>query len=187
MSTTKRKRSPKKNRKSLKPLITKKFRPANLGFVLRCGSISFFGLVLIVLVIVLVKLLTDQRASNIVVRDLKDAVQQAEEDLAGADLLALLDQAREESDLRMMVRIRYLMLIQKLDDIGSITYRKDRSNWSYHAELVGQTQERFGRLTRIFDYIWYGNVQPTSADENQVAEEISSLMTDLGKKNEQFR
>ena len=146
-----------------------------------------FGLVLIVLILVLFKLLTDQRANNIAVRNLEDAVEEAEEDLAGADLRRLLDRAMEESDLRMMIRIRYLMLIQKMDENGLITYRKDRSNWSYHSDLIGPTQQRFGRLTRIFDYIWYGNVQPSATDESQVAQEIESFMIELGSSNEQVR
>ena len=143
-----------------------------------------FGAVLLVLVIVLVRLLTDQRASNVAVKDLEEALELAEEDLAGADLRRLLEQAREESDLRMMIRIRYLMLIQRLDDRGLINYRKDRSNWSYHADLAGATQQRFGRLTQIFDFVWYGNVQPTEADEHQVAQEIEEFMGELGKKHE---
>ena len=142
-----------------------------------------FGFVLLILVIVLFRLLTDQRASNVAVRNLEEELERAEEDIADADLLRLLERAKSESNLRMMIRIRYLMLIQKLDEAELISYRKDRSNWSYHGELVGVAQQRFGRLTRIFDYIWYGNVLPTQGDEEQVAKEIDSFMQELSNKD----
>ncbi len=71
-----------------------------------------------------------------------------------------LQRAIESKDYRLATRIYYLQTLHLLDKGGQINYREDRTNWFYVQKLFStEWHDDFMGLTKIFDYIWYGEYQ----------------------------
>lgn len=68
-----------------------------------------------------------------------------------------LSKAEKSGDYRSAVRILYNETLQKLTLKQLIIYRKDATN-SMYCQALYQTPyyKEFYKLTRIFDYVWYG-------------------------------
>ncbi len=61
------------------------------------------------------------------------------------------------ANYRLAVRLRYLQLLKALADKNRINYRQDKTNSDYINQLVNTTYYRdFFKLTRNFEYTWYG-------------------------------
>ncbi|MEM7787888.1 MAG: DUF4129 domain-containing protein [Bacteroidota bacterium] len=81
------------------------------------------------------------------------------DDIAEVDLDALLGRALAEADHREAVRFRYLLVLQALDAVGAVAWRRDKTNRTYVAEARAHDAalgRPFADATRVFDYVWYG-------------------------------
>lgn len=64
---------------------------------------------------------------------------------------------------RQAVRLWYLRTLKGLSDKGLIDYRYGRTNSDYLLQLYNTAYHRdFFRLTRTFEYTWYGQFTPSS-------------------------
>jgi len=80
------------------------------------------------------------------------------ETIHGIDFAAALQKAIETGNYRLGVRLLYLDCLKKLSDSGHIDWQPAKTNATYVAELTGDSvQTAFKRLTRQFEYIWYGD------------------------------
>lgn len=80
------------------------------------------------------------------------------EDIHGMDFGAAIDQAIDNQQYRLAVRLLYLQTLKRLADAQLIQYQREKTNRQYVYELVGTPHQRgFDRLTQQFDYVWYGN------------------------------
>ena len=80
------------------------------------------------------------------------------ETIHGIDFAAELQKAIETGNYRLAVRLLYLDCLKKLSDSGRIDWQPAKTNAAYIAELAdGPVQTAFRRLTRQFEYIWYGD------------------------------
>ena len=55
--------------------------------------------------------------------------------------------------------MRYLLLLQALDAAGALSWRRDKTNREYVAEVSAADRAHagpFARATRAFDAVWYG-------------------------------
>ncbi len=79
---------------------------------------------------------------------------------------SLLEDAVKNKQYRKAVRIHYLQALKKLTDRELIDWKLDKTNADYMYE-IHQKQPTlvrpFSNITRLFDYIWYGNFE---IDEN---------------------
>ena len=81
------------------------------------------------------------------------------EDIEAVDLRALLGGALEREAWREAIRFRYLVLLQEMAAAGAVAWRRDKTNRTYAAEaraFSAALARPFGRATRAFDYVWYG-------------------------------
>jgi hypothetical protein len=66
----------------------------------------------------------------------------------------------EQKQFRMAVRLLYLKVIQQLRDKNFIHYSKDKTNVDYLRELSNtDIKSEFYRVTRIYNHVWYGDVE----------------------------
>ncbi len=68
-----------------------------------------------------------------------------------------LDKAIAAGNYRLAVRLLYLRLLKQLTDKGKIRYREESTNADYLAQLFKtQLYSDFFRVTRHYEYSWYG-------------------------------
>src|SRR4051812_4096251 len=109
-----------------------------------------------------------------------------EEALAAEDIFALdyskeIDKAIGEKNYRLATRLLYLRTLKSLSDRGLIEYTHERTNSDYLSQLSGSNHYRpFFRLTREFDYTWYGKFDLS-------AEAFAVVQNDFNTFNEQLR
>lgn len=73
------------------------------------------------------------------------------------DLEALLQLALQKNDYRSAVNLMYRQTIHQLHERQLIDIEPDKSNWAYVQEYSKHRPDKeFAKLTRYFDYIWYG-------------------------------
>lgn len=81
------------------------------------------------------------------------------------DLDRFLREALARQDFAQAVRIYFLQLIKQLSNSGAIHWSKEKTNRDYLREMRQHPQyDRFQRLTRSFERIWYGNIPLNAAD-----------------------
>lgn len=86
------------------------------------------------------------------------------EDITDSNWEQLLRKAEQTGDLRLSIRYSYLLLLQVLQEAELIRYRSDKTNFQYAGELADTPyKQTFRKLTRQYEYAWYGNF-PVSAE-----------------------
>tara|TARA_B100001146_G_C16200619_1_gene444322 strand:+ start:4191 stop:4955 length:765 start_codon:yes stop_codon:yes gene_type:complete len=88
-----------------------------------------------------------------------------EEIIRSKDIKKLIAQALEQKDYRGAVRYYYLFILKELSERELIDYEFDKTNADYLQELIAtQLKQGFQRVTKLYDYIWYGNFSVTESD-----------------------
>jgi hypothetical protein len=68
-----------------------------------------------------------------------------------------IQKAVADKDHRMAVRFMYLKALRLLNDRQWIRYHADATNYEYVQQMSGHRLSKdFGFLTRVYDYMWYG-------------------------------
>ena len=71
---------------------------------------------------------------------------------------AAVDEAINQRNFRLAVRLLYLQTLKHLTDAGRIDYKPDKTNRQYVYELANSPyQSDFENLTRQFEFVWYGD------------------------------
>ena len=89
-------------------------------------------------------------------------VQQPGDDLVIEDIFSVdydheISRAIAERNYRLAVRLFYLRALRDLSDKEIIRYQHETTNSEYLAQLAGTYYYKdFFRLTRDFEYVWYG-------------------------------
>ncbi len=69
-----------------------------------------------------------------------------------------IEKAVAQHNYRLAVRLLYLKCLKQLSDAKLINWQIEKSNAAYLRELTqAGPQQTFGRLTRQFEYVWYGD------------------------------
>lgn len=81
------------------------------------------------------------------------------EDIRELEIDRLLREALNVGDYRLAIRIYFLGLLKKLDENGSITWKKDKTNNEYLRELFRKTNyfDEVKNLTMAYEKVWYGD------------------------------
>ena len=99
----------------------------------------------------------------------------------------LLDKAalfESQQRWRDAIRVRYSALILQLADAGVIRQRQGKTTGEYQNELhqnVPFVAMSFSNATRIFESVWYGNVQPTADDLTEFVSHSRSVLVGVEK------
>lgn len=80
-----------------------------------------------------------------------------DEDITSTNWEELSQQAIKAGDMRLAVRYSYMWLLRLLQQENLISYRIDKTNYDYYAELNdSQYKQPFRQLSRQYEYVWYG-------------------------------
>jgi len=79
------------------------------------------------------------------------------EDIFAINYQKEIDKAVARANYRLAVRMMFLRLLKNLSDKNLIRYKQDKTNFDYLMELSAASYyPSFFRLTRHFEYSWYG-------------------------------
>ena len=93
-------------------------------------------------------------------KNLDTDTQEIAEDIFAIDYPSQIAAAVEKGDHRTAVRLHYLSLLRALSDRQLIDYTQEKTNSDYLFQLSSSHHYKgFFNLTRIFDYVWYGEFQ----------------------------
>lgn len=84
------------------------------------------------------------------------------EELGTIDFEKRIRTAEQEKDLRGATRWKYLHILYLLDQKGHIGFANYKTNINYLHELkTASLREGFTELSKIYDYVWYGEFKLT--------------------------
>jgi len=92
----------------------------------------------------------------------------------------LIEKALKEKNYRYAVRLNYLKALKVLADNDIIEWKKNKTNHDYLLEV--QTTEystTFAKLTRTFNYVWYGDKNINLAEYQSTQVEFSNFLKQL--------
>lgn len=120
-------------------------------------AISFaivFALFAFILYYVSVNTSLSQKIKKMKLTDAAAPVENIEE----LDSETLLTDAMDSGDLRLAVRVHYLLLLKKLNEAGLIVWKKNKTNHDYLSELYGRNNcyDDVRLLTLVYELVWYG-------------------------------
>jgi hypothetical protein len=76
------------------------------------------------------------------------------------DLQALVEEAVKDNNYRLAIRYYYLLVLQNLSKKQLIEWQAQKTNHDYVYEIQDTAlRGQFSKLTRIYDFIWYGNFE----------------------------
>lgn len=82
-----------------------------------------------------------------------------QDDIYAIDFNLAIQEAIAKQQFRLAVRLLYLRSLRALADEEMIAWKINKTNDQYVAELAGSpAQQRFSFLTRMYEYVWYGEV-----------------------------
>jgi hypothetical protein len=163
-----------KKAKELKPKQGRKFNWSMDPEMLRMISfIVVFVLFAFILYYVAQNTKFKQRIKKMTPGDVTGPVENIEE----LDTDGLLQQALDTSDLRMAIRIQYLLLLKKLNEVGLIDWKKDKTNRDYLSELYGRNDcyENVRGLTLAYELVWYGERNVSNESFKRLSGEFESV------------
>lgn len=97
-------------------------------------------------------------------------------------LLTLLGRAIAAADFERAVRIQYWYTLYAMDRKGWVHWDEHKTNLCYIHELqAGQRREDFTRLTRVFDYVCYGEFRVSADLYKQLEQEFKHFRQELEK------
>ncbi len=80
-----------------------------------------------------------------------------EEDINEIDFNTRIKEAIEKKNYRMAIRLYYLKTLKALEEKEIIKWRINKTNADYINEVASSSHsENFNEITRLFDYVWYG-------------------------------
>ena len=82
------------------------------------------------------------------------------EDIESVNLDKLIEEALQNGNYRLAVRWCFLKALQTLNQNKQITWQPSKTNIDYEYELQNLTlRQNFNKLSYVFEYVWYGEVQ----------------------------
>ncbi|MEI9921573.1 MAG: DUF4129 domain-containing protein [Bacteroidota bacterium] len=167
--------------KEKEPEKPKDRKPWNFNFSLDPGvmrTISFIVVFcLFVFILYYVAQNTGIRGKKKIKKATAQDVSRAVENIDELEIDGLLRQALEAGDLRMAVRIQYLILLKKLNEVGLIAWKKDKTNRDYLSELYGRDEyyDSVRGLTLAYELVWYGERNVSNESFQRLSGEFESV------------
>jgi hypothetical protein len=148
--------------------------------VLRIRSFAVIFIVLAVIIYFLARNITfSQSIKKMKTPDISAPVENIEE----VDIDGLLRKALADGDLRAAVRVHYLMLLKKLNEVGLIAWKKDKTNRDYLSELYGRNDcyDDVRKLTLAYELVWYGERSVSRDSFDRISGEFASVNRQVAK------
>jgi len=108
-----------------------------------------------------------------------------EENIHQLNFEQLIAEALQNQDFRKAVRLLYLQNLKLLSDKSLINWQPNKTNRDYQYELHETGfYTLFAQITRVFNYVWYGNFTLDAqhfATVNQLFSNFSNQLNQQGK------
>lgn len=106
--------------------------------------------------------------------------EESTEDIFELNFEKEVQKAIDAKDYRMAVRLLYLRTLRDLANRNLITYTHEKTNSDYLLQLTGTAYyKNFFKLTRSFDYTWYGQFPVSQDGFALIQNEFSSFKQQL--------
>ena len=106
-------------------------------------------------------------------------LKEIETNLHKADVESFLEKALNEKKYRLAIRLYYLAIIKQLSVKSAIVWKKDKTNGHYLRELRSNKHpnlNEFRNVTRIFEYVWYSDMQFDGGQFQEVRIDFKNLL-----------
>ncbi|MCC1484981.1 DUF4129 domain-containing protein [Winogradskyella immobilis] len=127
-----------------------------LFFVLRILPYILLG----ILVFLLIRFFLKVNSNRLIAAQKNKATisfSEEEEIIRNEDIPSLIQEAINAKNYRLAIRYYYLLSLKYLTDNERIEWQPQKTNEDYIKELnEGSLQFDFKNITRIYDYVWYG-------------------------------
>ena len=98
------------------------------------------------------------------------------EDIFAINYQREIDKAVAQGNYRLAVRLMYLRLLKNMSDKELIQYKQDRTNFDYLLQLQSTGYyPSFFRLTRHYEYSWYGHFDVGDSAYKVIANEFNQF------------
>ena len=102
------------------------------------------------------------------------------EDIESVNLDKLIEEAIQNGNYRLAVRWCFLKALQALNQNKKITWQPSKTNIDYEYELQNLTlRQNFNKLSYVFEYVWYGEVQTGEKIFSNYKNEIEKFNREL--------
>ena len=141
------------------------FDPPNISFMDSIPNLKYYllAVILLALVYVLYIIVKNSAPANRAIKESFDFSELKDDDnIHETDLNKLLTAAEGQEQYNLAIRIRFLMLIKRLSELGLIDWKPGKTNRSYVREMKKHSDATlFVQLTRMYERIWFGdNILP---------------------------
>jgi hypothetical protein len=101
-----------------------------------------------------------------------------DENIHAIDFNTRINEAVEQRNYRLAVRLLYLQTLKRLTDRGLIQWQANKTNRQYAYELTGNPARLpFEQLTTQFEYVWYGDFPVDEARFGQIRDNFQQFNT----------
>ena len=103
--------------------------------------------------------------------------------LKNVDLITLINKAVAQGNYRLAVRYYYLNTLKQLENNEFIIWEQQKTNEDYSKEIAQQNiQKAFVDLTRLYDFVWYGNFKINESEFKYVEDDFLQASNLISKK-----
>ncbi|MBW6483731.1 MAG: hypothetical protein K0B10_11815 [Vicingaceae bacterium] len=104
----------------------------------------------------------------------------ADENIHEMNFDVLIEKAINEKNYKEAIRLSYLKVLKQLTDADLIRWEIDKTNLDYANELANSEYEfPFNKVTKVFEYLWYGDFELNSTQFNVEIKKFIELSTKL--------
>lgn len=104
------------------------------------------------------------------------------EDIFAINYQQEIDKACAAGNYRLAVRLQFLRMLKKMSERQVIRYTVDKTNFDYLMQLQGgKYYEDFFRITRDYEYSWYGQFPVTEEMYNLIRQDFDKMGNELTK------
>ena len=92
------------------------------------------------------------------------------------DINLLIQHALTQKNYRLAIRYYYLLVLKNLSEKELIVWESQKTNTDYVRELSdGAIKNQLKTITRLYDFIWYGNFEINEKSYRQAEKEFLSI------------
>jgi hypothetical protein len=102
------------------------------------------------------------------------------EDIHAIQFDAAINEALQQGNYRLAIRLAYLQNLKLLADKELIDWRPNKTNTDYWRELTTTAQQAsFKNITGVFEYAWYGSHDVAREDFETMKQELTQFKNQL--------
>lgn len=145
--------------------ILNKFWEAIFGVGTASGFLYFVFkilpyLLLAFLLFLLIRFFLKVNSNNLIAKSRKQGsilFTEEEQIIKNEDIPALINEAIQQNNYRLAIRYYYLLSLKYLTETDHISWQPQKTNEDYINEINKELLKAdFKNITRIYDYVWYG-------------------------------